>query len=139
MVFFVVRGADRVYSAFADGESLGIAVDAPLVAVLVLLIVGIDRTVSVLQAARDDASHRRDEYERALRDYERLVRHRIVNPLTAIRGSIQTLREMADLDPGAQRELLEVIDAEARRLENVVVEPSVASEEERGLNPRPDV
>ncbi len=114
-------------------------VDALLVAALLLLIVGIDRTVGALQAAQDEATYRRDEYARALRDYERLARHRIVNPLTAIRGSIQTLREMPELDRGTQRELLDVIDAEARRLEEIAVEPAIASEEERGLRPRPDI
>lgn len=139
MVFFVVRGADRIYAAFAGGESLGVTVDAFLVAVLVLLIVGIDRTTRALQAVRDEATYRRDEYNRALADYQRLARHRLANPLTAIRGSVETLREMPELDAKTRRELLDVVRDEARRLEEIALEPTIVSEEERGLDPRPDV
>ncbi len=139
MIFFVVRGIDRIYAAFSDGRSLGIAVDLVLVAVLLLLIVGIDRTARALRAVGDEAKYRRDEYARALADYHRLARHRLANPLTAIRGSVETLIQMPDLDAETRRQLLEAVRDEARRLEKVALEPTVGREEERGLDPRPDV
>ena len=139
MLFFLARGADRIYAAFTRDESLGIVIDAFLVAVLLLLIVGIDRTARALQAARDEATYRRDEYERALADYQRLARHRLANPLTAIRGSIETLRAMPELDSETRIELLDAVRDEARRLEEIALEPTIVGDEERSLDPRPDV
>jgi signal transduction histidine kinase len=139
MVFFLARAADRIYAAFAQGEPLGVAIDGLLIAVLLLFIVGLERTANALQAAQDDALHRRDEYARALRDYKQLARHRLANPLTAIRGGIQALREIPELDPETQQQLLDAVDKEARRLEKLALEPAVASAEEQGLEPRPRI
>ncbi len=137
VVLFFTRGIDRVYAAFTDEQRLGILVDGILILVILALILGIDRTASALKAAHDEAAFRRQEYARALADYRRLARHRLANPLAAIRGSILTLRDMPDLDEDARRRLLDAIEAEARRLERVALDPEVAGPEERGLDPRP--
>ena len=139
VVLFFTRGVDRVYAAFTDEQRLGILVDGILIALLVALILGIDRTASALRAAHDDAAVREEEYRRALTDYRRLARHRLANPLAAIRGSVVTLRDLPDLDEEERRRLLDALEAEAIRLERVALDPEVMGPEERGLDPRPNV
>lgn len=138
IAFFFVRGTDRIYSGISESERLGIAVDLVALACVLLLILGIDKTVRALRASQDEAAFRSEEYERALADYRRLARHRLANPITAIRGSISTLRDL-DLDEETRRQLLETVDAEARRLEQVALDPEVASAEERTLRPTPNL
>lgn len=139
MLFFLVRGTERIYTGVSDSERFGIVVDLLLLLVVVLLIVGLDQTVSALRAARDEADLRRSEYDRALVDYRRLARHRLANPITAIRGSVTTLRELPDLDAETREALLRAVDEEAARLETIALDPEVASAEERGLDPQPRV
>ena len=138
MAFFLLRGFDRIYAGLTDSERFGIAVDAVLVAVLLLLF-GMDKTVNALKAAQDEAAHRREEYARALADYKRLARHRLANPITAIQGSISTLRDMPELDEETRRALLDAAESEARRLQELALDPDVLSDEERVLAPRPNV
>ena len=137
IAFFFVRGIDRIYSGLSDSERLGLAVDVVALACVVLLIAGIDKTVRALRASQDEAALRTEEYERALADYRRLARHRLANPITAIRGSISTLRDMPELDEAARQQLLETADSEAERLQQVALDPEITSPEERGLSPQP--
>ncbi len=139
MLFFLVRGIERIYTGVSDSERFGIVVDLLILLVVVLLIVGLDQTVSALRTARDEADLRRSEYDRALVDYRRLARHRLANPITAIRGSVTTLRELPDLDAETREALLRAVDEEAARLETIALDPEVASAEERGLDPQPRV
>lgn len=141
MLFFAIRGADRIYHAYGgdDRGDLALAADAMLVAVLVLLIGGLDRTVRGLEAAQTDADWREREYRRALHDYRTLARHRLANPLAAIEGSAQTLRELEDLDAETRAQLLDVIAREAKRLETIALDPAARDPSERQLDPRPRV
>ena len=141
MAYFGLRGAARLASAFTDNgaEVFEAVTDVVLVVVILLLIVGIERTVSGLALALDAARLRESEYERALHDYRALARHRLANPLTAILGGLRTLREMPDLPRETQLELLDGVEAAARELERVSLDPTVGGPEERDLNPRPDV
>ncbi len=139
MLFFLVRGIERIYTGVSDSERFGIMADVLILLVVVLLIFGLDKTVTALRAARDEAELRRSEYDRALVDYRRLARHRLANPITAIRGSVTTLRELRDLDEATRDALLRAVDEEAARLETIALEPEVGSAEERGLDPRPRV
>lgn len=138
MAFFALRGANRVYVAFAGDEPLllAVALDAVVLFVLVLLLVGLETTVRGLRTTVDDAARRSVEYERALTHYRTLARHRLANPVAAIRGGIQTLRE-TPVDAAVREELLAMIDAEARRLEQIALDPDPAAPEERALRPRP--
>lgn len=139
LLFFAIRGVDRIYAALSDSERLGLVVDLALVAVVVALILTIDRTAAAIKTTEDDARLRREEYERALADYHRLARHRLANPITAIRGSIATLRDLPDLDAETQRRLLDAVELEAARLERIALDPELRSAEERGLDPQPNV
>jgi signal transduction histidine kinase len=139
MVFFALRGADRLYVAFAGDEpfALTVVLDAVVLGVLVLLVIGLETTVRGLRTTVDDAERRTAEYERALADYRILARHRLANPLAAIRGGIQTLRE-TPVDTAARDELLTMIDAEAQRLAEVALDPDPSAPEELRLRPRPE-
>ncbi len=137
-IFFALRGVTRVVDAFTDStEALAVPVDLLLILVLILLILGFDRTTRALLLAQDEARYREEEYERALADYRRLARHRLANPLTAIQGGIAALKTFPGLDETRRAELLDVIEAESRRLEHIVLEPHALTPEERGLRPRP--
>ena len=141
MAFFALRGVDRLFVGFVGDEpaALSLVSDTVLVAVLILLIVGIERMVRGLRLTQDEAAFREREYERALTDYRRLARHRLANPLAAIRGGVTTLREVRGLDADARDEMLAIIDAEARRLEQIALDPDSTSEEERELRPKPEL
>ena len=141
MLYFALRGTARLYDAFAtNGEEVfEVVTDAVLVVVVVLLMLGIERTVAGLKLALEAAQLREGEYQRALADYRALARHRLANPLTAILGGLRTLREMPDLPRETQVELLDGIEAAAAELERVSLDPVAESPEEQALNPRPEV
>ena len=140
IVFFGLRAAMRIYSAFAEqrAETLALPIDVLLIAALILLIVGIERTGRGLVLAENEAQYREQEYRRALADYRRLARHRLANPLSVIRGGVIALKTL-DLSEDERRKLLESMAAESERLETVALEPDPASPEERRLRPRPEL
>ena len=141
MVYFLVRGADRVYNGLDPnaGEDAVLFGDMILVGVLLLLIAGLNRTVRGLEVAQAQAEWREQEYQRALSDYRTLARHRLANPLAAIEGSTQTLLELDELDEATRRQLLEVIAREAKRLHTVALDPEATEPTERGLHPQPNL
>ena len=136
--FFALRGAMRIYDAFAGSvpEALSVAADLFLVAVLGLLVAGLQQTARGLKLAEDEARYREEEYARALADYRQLARHRLANPLTALRTGIGALRSL-DLDPSQRKSVLEALERETRRLEQLALDPQPLAPEERTLNPRP--
>ena len=86
-----------------------------------------------LAAARSDSA----EYQRALYHYTQLVRHRMVNPLQAICGLIQTLDEHPDLPRERRVEMVAAIRDQARVLERVSLAPDNLDAAERELHPKP--
>lgn len=86
----------------------------------------------------EEARRAADEYRRALHDYTQLMRHRLANPLTAITAGITTLLEL-DLAERVRRELLTMMGDKAEELRQVILRPDIASPEERGLQPVPQV
>ena len=140
--FFVVRGGDRITVAFTGrGEqTFGFVLDALLLGVLALLLITMERVVHSLELAEDAARLREQEYQRALADYRRLVRHRLANPLAAIFGSVRFLQELGPEEAELRRELLETLERETVRLKAVCLEPNDAlNPEERGLRPEPNL
>jgi signal transduction histidine kinase len=141
MAFFFLRAADRLYVALAGEEPLAfsVLVDGLAVVILVLLLVGMRRMVHGLQAVADAAALREEEYQRALVDYRRLMRHRIANPLAAVRGGIQVLKDLPNLPRDEQSRLLDGVYAAVLRLENVALNPRPLSKEEAALEGRPGI
>jgi signal transduction histidine kinase len=140
MAFFVLRGIDRIYVGLSEHEPRAIAfvLDGLLLLVLALLLFGIEKMARGLRLALDAARYRADEYERAVADYRRLVRHRLANPLTAILGSVRTLREVSGLERSEREQLLSTIQEQARRLEQTALEPNTPlADEEKELRPTP--
>jgi signal transduction histidine kinase len=139
-VFFALRGVMRIYQAFAGEvpEALALPVDFLLLVVLVLLIVGVDRTGRGLTLAENEAHYREEEYRRALADYRRLARHRLANPLSVIRGGVIALKTL-DLEPADRAQLLDSMERESERLQEIALEPNAERPEERVLRPRPEL
>jgi hypothetical protein len=140
MLFFFVRGSQRLYSAFTDStaELLGLLGDMLILTVLALLLVGLRETVRALEFALDEADARAAEYSRALHDYRTLIRHRLANPITVIRSGLTTIRDL-DLTERDRESILAAAAEAAAELEQVVLEPQVVRPEERGLQPKPTI
>jgi signal transduction histidine kinase len=102
---------------------------------LVILVLAVGAIVFALRHALR-MRLRQQEYERALRDYRSLARHRLANPLTVIRGGLETLRSQK-LSRRQRDELIEAIAIEAARLESVALDPRANGDEERELRPEP--
>jgi signal transduction histidine kinase len=137
--FFLLRGVERGGHAFAveAPEELGVAADTLLGAVLMLLLVGHVRLARGVGRTLESALFREAEYRRALTDYRILARHRLANPITAIQGSVQTLRSLK-VDQEIRDELLDTIGTEAERLAKISLEPDgELQQEERRLQPVP--
>src|SRR5205807_10526272 len=61
-----------------------------------------------------------EEANRLNSDFIGIVSHELRNPLTTIRGYIQTLSGAMDLKPAARREFYDTIEAEADRLRDLL-------------------
>jgi signal transduction histidine kinase len=106
--------------------------------VAVLILVRASHIADVIAVIVDEARYRAFEYERARRDYTQIVRHRIANPLTIIKGATQTLDGRA-LDEATRHELRTAIIEAAERLEAISLEPIRRGREEYELDPVPRV
>ena len=141
IAFFVVDGLVAInrpdhflgYSSRLD--ALLTAID---MVVLVGLLVYVRRLVRGALETVDEANLRAREYERARRDYARLLRHRIANPLMTIGGAARTLLARRG-DETNREQLLESIIEASENLERVSLEPSPESAEEIELEPVPRI
>ena len=132
------RAFDRlvVTAAGVDAAPVLLVLEVVVLLVLVSLVVGATKIGRALERRIDEAEHAQNEYGRALLDYTQLVRHRIANPLTAVKGGIQTLLAI-DLAEPVRRNLLESMLVSATELERVALHPKRVSAEERDLRPTP--
>lgn len=80
-----------------------------------------------------------EEYDRALADYHRLMRHRIANPLAAILGAAVTLQQHRELDPAVREQLVDAIVDQSNVLEAVTARPEKLRPEEQTLRPTPRI
>jgi signal transduction histidine kinase len=139
-IFFAVRGLDRVLVGLVGREpaTLGLAFDLALIGVLVTLFLTARHALVEVERTRAEARIREQEYQRAVRDYRRFARHRVATPVTAILGSAHALRELDELDEPTRVRLLDSILDEARRLQEVALDPDTPlAAEERTLQPAP--
>lgn len=141
--YFIVRSFTRIVE---NGELLQephprveFALDALTVAILLYLLTQSARLARVLLADHDEAHYRAEEYERALQHYTQVVRHRLFNPLSVIKGGAVTLRDGTVADPHVRRELLDAMIASAEEIERVSLLPERRDELERELDAIPSV
>jgi signal transduction histidine kinase len=89
----------------------------------------------------EDALERMTELHRAKDDFVATVSHELRTPLTSIQGFVQTmLRPDASFRPEEQRELLEVVDRQGRRLRALIEDLLVVSRIETSeLGPIPSL
>jgi hypothetical protein len=78
-----------------------------------------------------------EAYDRALRDYTQLLRHRIANPLTAISAGLSTLRDV-EMSDETRAMIFDSVIEQARKLETVALQPMTISPEEAELQPMVD-
>jgi signal transduction histidine kinase len=105
---------------------------------IVLMLARASHIARAIAYTIDEARMRAREYERARRDYTQVVRHRIANPLTVIKGAAQTL-EAGELDEATRHDLRVAIIAAAEQLEAISLEPERAGDEEHELDAIPRV
>jgi signal transduction histidine kinase len=96
----------------------------------------VEPEIRALERWTTAAELREQEYRRALVDYRRLIRHRLANPTTTIIGAKYALNDLPT-EPQTGRELLEIIQREAMRLESIGLDPHQLAPEEHGLHPEP--
>lgn len=80
------------------------------------------------------------EYQRALDHYNRVVRHRIANPLQVILGMTKTLLMMPDIAEDSRRSMLDAMEDAANQLaDESLFDPELHRAEESGLYAVPSV
>lgn len=105
--------------------------------IAVLLLTHVRRITRMVESLVDQARLRANEYRRARMDYTQVVRHRVMNPLTVIRGASVTLRSGAVTDPKLAAQLFDAIDAATEMIESETLEPERRDELERELQAVP--
>lgn len=98
---------------------------------------GVRTIVATAERCILDAREAEAEYRRALDDFERLMSHRIANPLQVIVGMVDTLLLMPDLEAPRRIAFLAAISEQAHVLREVSTAPRIRSHVEAEL--RPDV
>lgn len=140
LIYSLERFEDRTHPSY-HSEGLDIAMAAVMVVLLAYLLLFASRTMMMMAERAASADERRREYERALRDYEELVRHRVANPLTVITSGVDLLAaKMPEACGDTQlAPVLASISAAAQQLRDVSLDPSHLRPEEASLRPMPDV
>ncbi len=143
LTFFLLRVAARLIDApqlasHATG-TLEQIVDVLSIALIVYLLTLTRRLVEAIRAQRDLARLRAEEYERARSHYTQVVRHRTMNPITVISGTLGTLRDRPELDEATRRSLCDGALAAALELSEVILEPERRDELEHELDAQPRV
>lgn len=139
-LFFVLRGIDRIYVGALGKEPpvAPIITDGFLLVAVVLLLLGVRKTLSEIRRSIDAAEWQKSEYERALSDYRALVRHRLANPLTIVLAGVETLRLTGE-KTREERVILDSVYEGIQRLRRISLEAAPISAEEESLEPRPRI
>lgn len=95
-----------------------------------LSFVAVDSAAGIIYAFRDLTNERRFEDEKS--DFVATISHELRTPMTAVFGAATTLlHRQGELDEQQRRQLLEVIEAEARRLSHITEEVLLTSQLDR--------
>lgn len=138
-ILFLITGATwLVEPTLGHQHHLVTALNTGASILLLALAIRSGSIVRELARGRRRAQFASREYERALADYELLMRHRLANPLTVVVGAIDTLRNHPELPTQTRHLLLELVAQAADDLERASIRPSPASIEEQGLRPAPE-
>ena len=139
-IYFTLRAAKRALDFVQGNVPVGpdLWLDLVLLPVAILLLLSARRMTAGFAAAHDEAEYRRREYERARRDYQQLVRHRLFNPLTVIRGAAITLQAGVP-DDRTRDALLDAIREAADAIQHTTLEPEQQGGEEQSLDAIPRV
>lgn len=139
IVFFALRAVERLMVVAEIPMSfMPMLLHAASVLALFLLVLGSHRLADALEASQERAEVTTREYERALDHYTQVMRHRLANPLTAIRGGVSTLQHV-ELDDTTRAHLLEAMEQQARELEAIALHPEREGVEEHELDAVPRV
>jgi signal transduction histidine kinase len=132
VLFFAARAVERLTepeAPWGHSQLLDLVIDIALLVLLLALVVNARRFVLATREA--------DEYTRAMRHYEQVVRHRMMNPLTAIRGGAQTLLADEQLDRDVRQRVLTTILDASQTLEEISLRPERRGSEEHELHALP--
>jgi signal transduction histidine kinase len=132
VLFFVARAVERLTEPEAPwgySDALDLVIDVALIILLVALVINARQFVLASRSA--------DEYTRAMHHYEQVVRHRMMNPLTAIRGGAQTLLADERLERDVQQSVLTTILEASKTLEEISLRPERRGSEEHELDALP--
>jgi signal transduction histidine kinase len=143
VMFFIVRGLSRWYDQPdiwpTQNDNLELGLDLFSIALLAYILLNVPRICRTLFAAVDEGRFRAREYDRALHHYTQVVRHRILNPITVVKGSAQTLRTGAVRDPSIHEQLCDVIIDMASEMERITLRPERRDALEHDLDALPHV
>jgi signal transduction histidine kinase len=132
VLFFVARAAERLTEPEAPwgyNDAVDLFVDVVLIVVLLAVVINVRRFLLATTSA--------DEYTRARRHYEQVVRHRMMNPLTTIRGGAQTLLADEELGRDVRQSILTAILEASETLEEISLRPERRGREEHELDAVP--
>ena len=141
VAFFLVRALSGLNEQAGvppyENAQLELGLDVASVAILVYLLANVGKLTRALLATLREADFRAAEYNRAFRDYTQIVRHRVMNPLTAVQGSAQTLKTGVITDPEMHTQLCDVIIQMAEKVKHTTLEPERRDALERDLDAVP--
>ncbi len=137
VAFFALRALWRLLDSdlFATSPAwVGVAIDFASAVLLSYLVWQSVRFGSSLQHRHDQAEQRALEYERAQHHYTQVVRHRMMNPISVIEGTLCTLRDEAITDPVIKAELCDMALDAVEKIAYVSLEPTRLDDIERDLD-----
>lgn len=146
LAYFAMRAFARLIDSpqIPPGSRSDLAqvIDAVSIVTILYLLLQTGRLVTAFRLELRQARLREEEYDRARRHYTQVVRHRVMNPLTVIEGTLYTLRDGVPVDDDTRRSMCcAALDA-SRELRELSLEPERRDALEHELdalpNPRPE-
>jgi len=140
--FFALRALQELHDApsiMLGGDVFEVVIDILSIISLVVILLNVRKVVEAGLRALNEAGFREAEYRRAKRDYSQIVRHRMNNPLTIIKGAAITLQAGAVTDESTRDKLCEVIITTVGEMGEITLEPERRDALEYELDAMPDL